>query len=65
MVETPRTEDFTAEAAEGCVLLNGTGVALTLDPETALDIADQLSDAAALAIGQRTMARVRRTIGPI
>ena len=64
MVEIPRTEDFTAEAVEGRVLLNGPGLAMTLEPETALHVADLLTDAASTAIGQMTMAEIHRTLKP-
>ncbi|RYF18752.1 MAG: hypothetical protein EOO77_10865 [Oxalobacteraceae bacterium] len=52
MVEMPRTEDFTAQAAEGCVLLDGPGAVCSLHPEVALHVADLLKDAAGDAIGQ-------------
>jgi len=42
MVEMPRTEDFTAQAAEGCVLLDGPGAVCSLHPEVALHVADLL-----------------------
>jgi|GEM_PF-3629213 len=58
MVEIPPTEDFTAQAAEGCVLLDGPGVACALQPEMALEVADLLADAAAEAIGQRKIAAI-------
>ena len=64
MVEIPRTEDFTARAAEGCVLLDGPGVVCTLPPHTALHVADMLTDAATEAIGQRAMTEVHRTLKP-
>jgi hypothetical protein len=64
MVEIPRTENFTAHAAKGCVLLDGPGVACTLPPDTALHVADLLTDAATEAIGQRAMAEVHPSPKP-
>lgn len=55
MVEVPRTEDFTAEAVEGFVLLDGPGVTRTLPPESAMHLADRLLDAAVAAVAQRAM----------
>jgi hypothetical protein len=58
MVEIPRAEVFTAQAAEGCVLLDAPGVACFRKPEAALHVAELLTDAAAGAIGQRKIAKI-------
>jgi hypothetical protein len=56
MDEIPRTEVFVAQAKDGFVLLDGAGVARTLQPGSALHLADLLTDAATEAAGQRTIA---------
>ena len=64
MVEIPRTEVFTAEATEGCVLLNGPGVARTLEPDIAMYLANILLDAAIVAVEQRSDAGSRHSSKP-
>jgi hypothetical protein len=60
MVKIPRTLDFTATAAEGCVSLGGPGVVCSMQPETALYVADLLLHAAVDAVGQRKTAQIAR-----
>ena len=64
MVEIPRTEDFIAQAAEGCVLLDGPGTVCSLHPEVALHVPDMLIEAAAEAVGQRKLAEIARRVQP-
>jgi hypothetical protein len=65
MVEIPRTEDFVAQAAEGCVLLDGPGTVCSLHPDVALHVADLLIAAAAEAVGQRKVAEMARGLKPV
>ncbi len=49
MARPSRTKPFTATAADGKVLLDGPGVAETLDPQAARQLADELHMAASAA----------------
>lgn len=51
-------EGVTSEASEGCVLIEGDGIAVTLEPNLALNLADQLTVAAMDAMGQRKIAEI-------
>ncbi len=53
MARTSRTKPFTATAADGKVLLDGPGVAETLDPRGARQTADELHTAASEARRQK------------
>lgn len=64
MADRSRRNGFTSAAAEGCVILDGAGVALTMNPERALGIADEMTDAAAEAVGQRKMDEIGRGLKP-
>jgi hypothetical protein len=55
MVVVLNTGSFTTTASKGCVLLDGSGLAITLSPEAALQLADLLTDASTMAFGQRVM----------
>ncbi len=57
MVAIPRTDDFTAQAAEGCVLLDGPGIVCSLHPDAARGVAALLTDAADQASEQRATAK--------
>ncbi len=53
-------DGVTSEASEGCVVIEGQGIAATLEPNLALDLADQLTAAAVDAMGHRRMAEINK-----
>lgn len=58
MAYEPHVDGVTSEASEGCVVIEGQGIAATLEPNLALDLADQLTTAAVDAMGHRRMAEI-------
>lgn len=64
MVEIPRTDAFEIDADRGYVFLQGSGVALTMSPETAMAIGDLLIGAAIDAIDQQATAGIWWTQEP-
>lgn len=61
MAEDTTTGPITCAADDGYVVIDGQGFAATLDPETALLIADRITDAASEAIGQRRIVQLGRS----
>lgn len=58
MAYEAHVDGVTSEASEGCVVIEGQGIAATLAPNLALDLADQLTSAAVDAMGHRRMAEI-------
>lgn len=63
MTIKPCEQCFAVAAEDGHVLVEGQhGLAATLTPEAAIDSADRMLEEASTALGQRTMARVKREV---
>lgn len=58
MAYDAHVDGVTSEASEGCVVIEGQGIAATLDPNLALNLADQLTSAAVTAMGHRRMVEI-------
>lgn len=64
MVVILNTESFQTAVAKGCVMLDGAGIALTLSPAAALQLADQLTESSAAALGQQAMLAAGERLNP-